>query len=670
MRRLALGLFLIVLTSCILLMSDWGHRHSSSKSKVDVAVLQYASRPIMDDTVEGMIQGLKNEGYEDGRNMTLSLFNAENDIPTSTVIAKELTGGKYNLVLTASTPCMQAVAHANQQGKTIQVFGAVTDPFASGVGLNRDAPLDHPPHLVGIGTFQPVVEAFRLARKCNPSLKSVGVVWNPAEACSEACTKLARQITDELGINLVETNVGNSSEVLEAATSLAQSDIQAFWIGGDNTVGIAIQLLVEVANKSGIPVFTNEPVDTREGVLFGLGANYYDVGLLAGQMAGDILNGKDPSTIAIENKVPQKLYINKQTLSKFKKTWVFPADVLEQADGVVDERGNFTSMDQPAYDASNEQNRTTRSQKPEESQKSKNQPISISVIKFLDSPASEQSESGVYIGLKASGLVKGKDYTIRARSAQGDIATLRMLVDAAITEEAQMLITLSTPTLQTAIKRITDIPIVFTHVADPVVAGAGKNNTDHLPNVTGAYNLSDYEGLIRMVCQCLPQAKRVGTLFSPSELNSVFHKNNLTKAGEHLGIEVVAVGANSSVEVYDAAMSLCSRDIDAICQIADNLCDGSFASIAQAAEKNNMPLSGFASHNLKSGAFLVLARDFEDTGKEAGLIAARVIRGEDPADIPFSTIRTSKLLINKSAADRLGIQIPPHIMRQAVEIVE
>ena len=668
MKRLALGLFLIVLTSCILLMSDRGHRHSSSKNKFDVAVLQYASRPIMDDTVEGMIKGLKDRGYENGRNMTLSLFNAENDIPTSAVIAKELTGGKYDLVLTASTPCMQAVAHANQQGNTIQVFGAVTDPFASGVGLKRDAPMDHPPHLVGIGTFQPVVEAFKLARRCNPDLKSVGVVWNPAEACSEACTNLARQITGELGIKLVEANVSNSSGVLEAATSLAQTDIQAFWVGGDNTVGIAIQVLVEAANKAGIPVFTNEPVDAREGVLFGLGANYFDVGLLAGQMAGDILNGKDPSTIAIENKVPQKLNINKQALLKIRETWKLPADVLKRADMMIDEQGNVTKK-QPVDDGSYDEQKTD-GQIPKVSKPKSREPFSIHVIKFLDSPASEQSESGVYIGLKASGLVEGKDYVSKIRSAQGDMATLRMLVDAAITEEAQMVITLSTPTLQTAIKRIKDSPVIFTHVADPVVAGAGKSNMDHLPNVTGAYNLSDYEGLIKTVCQCLPHAERVGTLFSPAELNSVFHKNNLTEAGKNLGIDVVAVGANSSVEVYDAAMSLCSRDIDAICQIADNLCDGSFTSIAQAAEKNNVPLSGFASHNLKSGAFLVLARDFEDTGKEAGLIAARVIRGEDPAEIPFSTIRTSRLSINKSAADRLGILIPHHIMQQAVDIIQ
>ena len=154
----------------------------------------------------------------------------------------------------------------------------------------------------------------------------------------------------------------------------------------------------------------------------------------------------------------------------------------------------------------------------------------VHVIKYLESPSSEQSESGVYLGLKESGLIEGSEYEIKARSAQGDIATLRMLIDAAITERADLIITLSTATLQTAIKRINDIPVVFTHVANPIVAGAGRSDEDHLPNITGAYNLSDYGGLIQIVRECIPGIRRVGTLFCPSEVNSVFHRDNLVES--------------------------------------------------------------------------------------------------------------------------------------------
>jgi ABC-type uncharacterized transport system substrate-binding protein len=294
----------------------------------------------------------------------------------------------------------------------------------------------------------------------------------------------------------------------------------------------------------------------------------------------------------------------------------------------------------------------------------------VHVIKYMESPASEQSEAGVYMGLKESGLVEGEDYEIHARSAQGDIATLRMIVDAAITANADMIIPLSTPTLQTVIKRIQDRPVVFTHIANPVLAGAGKSDEDHIPNITGAYNLSDYEGLIRIVRQSIPGLRRVGTLFTTSELNSRFHRDNMIDAGKKLGVEVITVGVNTVSEVTDAAMSMCEQGVDAICQIADNLCDGSFATIAQVADRTGTPLAGFSSHCSEKGAFLVLARDFEDTGREAGMMAAAVMRGADTAGMPFKTIRTSKVLVNLRAAKKLNITIPESIMGRAEMVIQ
>ena len=156
LKRLSLGIFLILLTSSALLVSDWNRRKSKSKRVLNVAVLQHASQSLLDDAVKGMIDGLSEKGYTDGKTISLKKFNAENDLATDNTIAKELTDGQYDLVLTASTLSTQAVANANKTGKTIHVFGAVADPFISGLGISRENPLDHPKHLVGIGTFMPV----------------------------------------------------------------------------------------------------------------------------------------------------------------------------------------------------------------------------------------------------------------------------------------------------------------------------------------------------------------------------------------------------------------------------------------------------------------------------------------------------------------------------------
>src|SRR4029077_646261 len=119
-------------------------------------------------------------------------YNAEGDIATSNTIARAIVGGDDELVVTLSTPSLQALAAANRDAKRPHVFGMVSDPVASGVGISRDDPNKHPPYMVGLGTMQPVAETFKLARRLAPSLKKVGVAWNPSEANSEACTKVAR----------------------------------------------------------------------------------------------------------------------------------------------------------------------------------------------------------------------------------------------------------------------------------------------------------------------------------------------------------------------------------------------------------------------------------------------------------------------------------------------
>ena len=152
-------------------------------------------------------------------------------MPTANAIASEVTSGQFDLILTSGTPAMQAVANANRLGKTTHVFGLVADPFGAGVGISRENPLDHPAHLVGIGSFIPVLPAFELARQMFPKLKTVGEVWNPAESNSEAFTLKARKICTDLGIELLEANVDNTAGVFEAASSLVARGAEALWIG-------------------------------------------------------------------------------------------------------------------------------------------------------------------------------------------------------------------------------------------------------------------------------------------------------------------------------------------------------------------------------------------------------------------------------------------------------
>ena len=341
-RRLALGVTLIVVASAVLLLSDRSQRATAGAHVPRVAIVQHASTPVLDEGVRGMIDGLAERGFRDGTTIHLSTYNAQGDLATGNAIARQVTTGEFDLVLTSSTPSMQAVANANREGKTKHVFGLVADPFSAGVGLDRGDPMKHPPYMVGQGTFLPVGDAFALARRSFPGLRRVGVAWNPAESNSAAFTAKAREACARLGLTLLEANVDNSSAVVESINSLASRGAEAIWVGGDNTMLSAIATVIATARAARIPVFTITPSAPDRGTLFDMGLDFHALGRIHGLLASDVLQGVDPATLPIrdvQDEIPRRLVVNIRVVADLRDPWHIPDDVIAAASAVVDEKG-------------------------------------------------------------------------------------------------------------------------------------------------------------------------------------------------------------------------------------------------------------------------------------------------------------------------------------------
>jgi putative ABC transport system substrate-binding protein len=333
LRRLGLGLSIIALASLALLLSDWRH-HSPSAGMPRVAVFQYNSSATLDLSVRGLIDSLREHGWADGGTMEVRFFNAESDTGTMNSIAQEMVSGKYTYVITISTPCLQAVARANADGKVKHIFGAVADPLAARVGINPTNPYDHPKWMVGIGSFMPVGEVLVMARRLNPRLRSVGLPWNPAEANSQSFTHATREAARHLGLELLEGNVESSTVVGEVTDSLVARGAEAILITGDNTVAVGADTLLASARKARIPVMSALPSVVGRGALFALGADFYQVGRQVGDQAARVLSGEDTATMPILYQIPKIFLIDRRVPAQLRDTWVFPPDVLAQAKDV------------------------------------------------------------------------------------------------------------------------------------------------------------------------------------------------------------------------------------------------------------------------------------------------------------------------------------------------
>lgn len=642
-RHLSLGIILIALISSVLLISDLNQRkHSTSGLVFKIGLVYFAPEPGAESCMKGLFDGLRDLGFVEGKNLEVRKAHAQGEIANILSILQNFDSQNLDLIISMTTPCLTAACSVVK--KTPVVFTYVYDPIAAGAGKS---PTEHLPNITGVGSFPPIEDTIDVIKKLVPNVRSVGTLYNSSEANSRKVISVAREQFQKQGIKLEEVTITGTNEVFQAAQALATRRIDALWITGDNTALQAFEGIAKVAADFRLPLIINDPEFTERGALAAVGIGWYQTGHAAAKMVARVLLGKSPEDLPFENVAVKQTVLNSEVAQKLGIT--FPSELTSEAN--QDSEKEIPRLNGDRYALT----MPTKKWK-------------VSIIEYNNVLDVEESEEGVMEGLKEAGLVEGRDYEINVKNAQGDMTTINSLIDTALTEGADLLITMSTPTLQAALQRAQGRPIVFTYVASAVAAGAGRSDEDHMPNVTGVYTTGAYDDMISVIRELIPSVRTLGTLFVPSEVNSVTHKDKLTEAAKKAGIELIAVPVNTSAEVADAALALCSRRIDAVCQITGNLTASSFPSIAQAARRAKLPLFAFQS-TLSEVAVVTLARDYHNAGQEAALIAARVMRGENPATIPFKSYTQTRIIINLEAARAVGLTIPPALMQRAEEVI-
>ena len=97
--------------------------------------------------------------------------------------------------------------------------------------------------------------------------------------------------------------------------SVLSRGIDALWVSPDVTVVTAIDVLLAAAKRARVPVFTSLPGNAEKGALFDLGADYLGIGRAQGELAADVLDGRDPATVPVENLMPVQLHVNRLALN-------------------------------------------------------------------------------------------------------------------------------------------------------------------------------------------------------------------------------------------------------------------------------------------------------------------------------------------------------------------
>ncbi|MFB0971594.1 MAG: ABC transporter substrate-binding protein [Neofamilia sp.] len=293
-----------------------------------------------------------------------------------------------------------------------------------------------------------------------------------------------------------------------------------------------------------------------------------------------------------------------------------------------------------------------------------NESVKIGIIKFVEHPSLDAARDGFVKELDAKGI----NYELDEVSANGDISLIPTLAQKYNNDEIDLIYAIATPTAQGAKNAITDKPIIFSAVTDPV--GAGLVDSIEVPggNVTG---VSDYVNASDQIDEFLvlyPEIKTFGTLYNTSEQNSQVQVDDLKKILEEKGLSLEVIGINNINDIPQGVSAL-SPKIDAYFALTDNMIASAAPIVAENLIKNNIPSLSSEEGQVKNGLLMSEGVSYEEQGVQAADIAIRIINGEEPKDISVEYYKNSKKLVNRKMAEALGIDLNNEIFANA-EIVE
>ncbi|MGA8185390.1 MAG: ABC transporter substrate-binding protein, partial [Terriglobia bacterium] len=279
--------------------------HAPQGKNFKIGLAYFAPDPGAESCMKGLFDGLRKMGFEKGRNLTVQEAHANGEIPNITPIMQNFDSSDVDLIVAMTTPCLTA-ACTTVKHKPV-VFTYVYDPIAAGAGKTME---DHLPNITGVGSFPPVEGTIKAIQEIVPGVKSVGTLYNSSEANSRKVVSVARDLFRKHKIKLDEIAITNTSEVFQAAQTLASQNIQAIWITGDNTALQAFSGIAKASAQARLPLIINDPEFTDQGALMAVGVGWYETGLAASKRVAQVLLGQDPKYLPFENVAVRKMVVN------------------------------------------------------------------------------------------------------------------------------------------------------------------------------------------------------------------------------------------------------------------------------------------------------------------------------------------------------------------------
>ena len=280
--------------------------------------------------VDGLRDGLRQSGMEEGKHFVLDIRDAKGDLKAVEEAARNFEREKADLLYVVTTSAVTAVK--NVTSKSPIVFAVGSDPVASGLVQSFGKPGGR---LTGVQYSATDLTGKRLEilKEMLPKLSRVVIIYNPNNRMSVEAAALAREAARQFGVQLVERQATSVEELRQRVGALKAKEADAYFYISDAMVTTQAQLVIDMAMSKKLPTMFSEQSLVAMGGLASYGQNFHETGRLSAKYVQKIMTGAPPGDLRVEIVDKFELVINLKTAKQIGLT--IPPNVLARADRVI-----------------------------------------------------------------------------------------------------------------------------------------------------------------------------------------------------------------------------------------------------------------------------------------------------------------------------------------------
>lgn len=290
--------------------------------------------------------------------------------------------------------------------------------------------------------------------------------------------------------------------------------------------------------------------------------------------------------------------------------------------------------------------------------------FTVAIATLMTHPALDEVEEGLHEELALLGYEEGKNIDFIKRNANGQMQLVSLIANDLVALEPDLIIAITTPMAQ-AVVAVAKCPVVFSAVTDPVGAGIVGDMGVGQGNITGTSDAWPYKEQLELIQKMTPAVKTIGVVYNPGEAPALYGMRRIRELAPTMGFTILERTVSTALEVRPAAADLAGR-VDALFLSSDNTAISGVAGAASIAIEYQIPLYVGDSGTVARGGLAAVSVGYRSLGQETARLVDRMLKGEK--DIPTVIARGTDIVLNRKAAELMGIEIPEAIIARATTI--